>query len=182
MPKCQRLLICVMSSERARGHLIMRFKNWSNGMFFTVCARSGFSFRLRYGPTSLWSLIPWCLRSASFSVLGFAGSASGRAGGSQGREFQFSFCVTTQPESAGSTHSCRVGSCYRKSSGGWNHCGQCEPRAMTWLEAQDVPLVAFAAPAHYLIVHDVNALIRVGVQALQKRGCRRVAMRVPVQP
>lgn len=51
--------------------------------------------------------------------------------------------------------------------------------AVTWLEAQDVPLVAFASPAQYLVEHDNDAMVRMGVRALQRRGCRRVAMWIP---
>jgi DNA-binding LacI/PurR family transcriptional regulator len=51
--------------------------------------------------------------------------------------------------------------------------------AIHWLEAQDIPLVGFAAPCRHNVEHDLDAMMHMGVQALQQRGCQRVAMWAP---
>jgi DNA-binding LacI/PurR family transcriptional regulator len=51
--------------------------------------------------------------------------------------------------------------------------------AIQWLEAQGIPLVGFATPCRHSVEQDIGAMMHMGVQALQQRGCRRVAMWAP---
>lgn len=43
-----------------------------------------------------------------------------------------------------------------------------------WIEAQGAPVVAFAAPGRYAVNIDNDAVARLGTQALQAQGCRRI--------
>lgn len=54
--------------------------------------------------------------------------------------------------------------------------------AIKWLTAQKIPLVAFASPAPFVVEHDIDSLVRMGVQSLKAHGCRRVAMWNPLAP
>jgi DNA-binding LacI/PurR family transcriptional regulator len=53
---------------------------------------------------------------------------------------------------------------------------------MDWIERQQVPVVAFAGPGPYRVGIDSDAIVRLGVQGLADRGCRRVAFWSPVAP
>ena len=50
------------------------------------------------------------------------------------------------------------------------------PSATKWLQAQNVPHVAFAAYAPHTVALDGAALVRLGVAALAAQGCRRLAL------
>ncbi|MGC4044062.1 MAG: GntR family transcriptional regulator [Armatimonas sp.] len=49
-----------------------------------------------------------------------------------------------------------------------------------WIEAQKIPFVAFAGYGTYMVSFDMVASVRMGVEALAARGCRRIGYWSPV--
>ena len=54
--------------------------------------------------------------------------------------------------------------------------------ATTWIINQDLPVVSFASWSNWMVRFDEVALIRLGVQQLKQRGCRRIGLWVPTGP
>jgi DNA-binding LacI/PurR family transcriptional regulator len=59
--------------------------------------------------------------------------------------------------------------------------GVLEP-TMEWIDAHQIPIVAFAGPGPYIVGIDSHEMIRLGVKALAEKGCRRIAYWSPVAP
>lgn len=48
-----------------------------------------------------------------------------------------------------------------------------------WIEAQGVPVVAYAGAANYMLAHDNGALLEQGIAELMRQGCRSVMAWLP---
>lgn len=52
----------------------------------------------------------------------------------------------------------------------------------TWIEERNIPFVAFAGPAKWMVALDSRALIALGVEELANQGCKRIAYWNPGLP